>query len=140
MSATAEPAANIPLGTVLDQLATQVTVHAIDEVWIFPTRRSGSTESHLMIISTRAHHDHHLRRIFAAQRIVRRDEKGTNPHDILTEYGSAPADRVRHLVEGVVNRLRPHQDAEPPHVHKINGDDAAWSDLRRSLDPPVDDD
>jgi hypothetical protein len=113
----------------LDRLATRLGVELIEEMWIFPARKAGFGESTVLAVSA-FDENTERRRILTARFNVTKDPKG-NPviEEAIDEQGTAPADRVSRVIEGVLRRLGDDLSAVPRHV-RIAGDLGAWGRLR----------
>jgi hypothetical protein len=125
----APPADPGTLQDFLDRLGARIPASAIDEVWIFPVRRAGPMES--TVIALAAYDpDDARRRLFTARYTVTRDPKGKPiVEETLEEQGTAPAERVNRVIEGVLRRLG-DDSTDVPRNARIGGDASAWSDLR----------
>lgn len=120
--------ADDPLPDLLRSLAGALAAESIDSLWVFPTRETGKTRSVVVVVSA-FEKQSDRRRILTAQRIVRPDEKGRpTTADQVTEHGSAPADRIDRLVEGVLRRLSDDLSTAPRRV-EIAGEPERWDAL-----------
>lgn len=120
------------LPALLRRLEAEVPVDAIDELWIFPTRRASGVESTVLVLSAFAGEEDR-RRVGAVHFRVVRDRKGrATVEQNLREYATAPADAVSRVVEGVLRRLG--DDAEhPPRMEPVGGDAERFEALIREL-------
>ncbi|HEX7051482.1 MAG TPA: hypothetical protein VF188_14850 [Longimicrobiales bacterium] len=117
-------------GSLLRSLERRIPVQMIDEVWIFPTRRAGASESTVIVVSAFDAADADRRRVLTAQYTARRDRRGnTEVDETVTEHGRAPPDRIGRLIDGVVRRLDPEFDDAPPRAVRIAGDADRWMEL-----------
>jgi hypothetical protein len=111
---------------LVERITRQLPVAAIDEVWLFPTRRVSEGESTVVVAAAFDPNDDERRRVFAFRFVVTRDRRGVaSVRELGDEYGSAPSFAIARVIEGVLRRLG--DDAEvPPHGRAIAGDEAAW--------------
>ena len=117
-----------PLQAFLSQLADAVGVDTVDQLWIFPTQTAGTLESTVIVISA-FEPDGDRRRVITAHRTSRRDAKRQISHqDAIIEHGSAPADRIGRMVDGVLRRIGDDL-AAAPRAYEIGGAGAAWSEM-----------
>lgn len=103
-------------------------VDSIDRVWIFPPRDLGDRESGLLVLSL-FDIDPDRRTILT----LRYSASGAaEPRiDAVAEQGTAPADRVQRVIDGVLRRLG--DEGEDPVAGAIGGDRERWSDFLGSL-------
>lgn len=127
-----DPGAGVPGGDLhadlLARLERRVGHGDVDELWAFPPRRAGATESVLLVASV-FDADGDRRRIVTARAVRRRERGSVVAEDLvreLAEQGVAPADRVGRLLEGVLRRLDDPLTSEPPRTYRIGGDPARW--------------
>lgn len=126
------------LRQLLAGLPERVPVESIDRVWLFPVRPIGDHESGLVVLAIRPPADPGgPRRVLTLRYRIGGVGKPAPGVNELTEQGTAPAESVQRVIEGVLRRLG--DDAQDPAVHEIGGDPARWTDLLASLAPvPVD--
>ncbi len=122
----------------LDGLVQQAPVPTIDEIWIFPTRRSGATESTVIVASVFVEEDGERRRILTAHHTARHEQGKGRARKVVAqlsiiEHGVAPADRVGRLVDGVMRRLDEELAALPPRALRIEGEVERWEELIAEL-------
>lgn len=118
---------------VLHGLAKQVPAEMIDELWIFPTRRSGKSESAVVVASAYVGPGDDRRRIITAHRTIRPELGKKVAQEVITEQGIAPAERVPRLVEGVLRRLDEELAALTPRAVRIAGEVERWGELLTEL-------
>ncbi|MFW6079852.1 MAG: hypothetical protein ACODAE_09530, partial [Gemmatimonadota bacterium] len=82
-------------------------VRAIDTLWVFPARSVETGESRVVVASAfAADDDPDRRRVFTAYYRLRTGERGrADVHNAVAEQALAPAERVPHVVDGVLRRL-----------------------------------
>jgi hypothetical protein len=120
------------LPALLERVADRIGPGAIDELWIFPTRRSASVESTVLVVSA-FHDDGDRRRVWTAHFTIVRDGRGRpTVSERLEEHATAPTDALPRIVEGVVRRLG-DDAARPPRATAIAGDVVRWADAIRAL-------
>ncbi|MBI4544417.1 MAG: hypothetical protein HY703_04405 [Gemmatimonadetes bacterium] len=128
-----------PLLKFLEGLAQRFAIAALDQLWIFPPRRVGNAQSALVVIAAFDGRGER-RRVFTAHYMLRHDAHG-NPtiQETVTEHGSAPADRISRLMDGVLRRLDDQDAAPPPRLANIQGDPRRWAALfdSRLADSPL---
>jgi hypothetical protein len=121
------------LRAALDALVRQAPVSAIDELWIFPTRRSEKSQSTVIVASAFAEGEDDRRRILTAHLTTRQEMGRRVVQEIVAEQGVAPADRVGRLVDGVMRRLDEELAALPPRAVRIGGELAAWEEMLATI-------
>jgi len=90
----------------LADLGARLGVAAIDELWVFPTRRLGTLDSTVIVVSAFAEGEDDRRRVLTAHYTVRRDPRGRPVvQQEIVEHAIAPADRIARVVDGVLRRL-----------------------------------
>jgi hypothetical protein len=120
------------LHALLERVPAPIPVDAIDEIWIFPTRRRGAIESTVFAIAT-FDDDPQRRRVLTAHFTVTRDRKGAAKVDeTVAEHASAPAGSLARVVDGVLRRLG-DEVSSPPRAERIEGLRHRWDDLIREL-------
>jgi hypothetical protein len=120
---------------LLGLVAAQLPAAAIDEVWLFPTRRTAEGES-TVVVAAAFHEDDERRRVITYRFVVTRNNRGAaKVREQCFEYGSAPSHAIVRVIEGVLRRLG--DDAEvPPHGRSIAGDEQQWRAWLRQLGAP----
>ncbi|HEX6694223.1 MAG TPA: hypothetical protein VF035_06000 [Longimicrobiales bacterium] len=120
---------------LLASVAERVGIDAVDQIWIFPTRRIAVGESTVIVFAL-CEDDPDRRRVLTARFTVTRDKKGVaKVQDRIDEHGSAPVGSVERVVEGVLRRLG--EDIEqPPRNERIDRSFEAWTDLLTELGAP----
>lgn len=120
------------LHALLERLLSHVPVDAIDEVWIFPTRRLGAVESTVLAIAT-FDEEPDRRRVLTAHFTVTRDRKGAaKVEERVAEHASAPAGSLARVVDGVLRRLG-DEVSSLPRAERIEGLRHRWDELIREL-------
>jgi len=123
-----------PLHALLLSLATRITVGAIDQLWIFPPRQAGRTESALVVVSAFEGQHDERRRILTARYLARRgSDNKVQVEESLMEHAVAPADRLPRVIDGVLRRLDDELASLSPSERRIGGDADAWVELLTSL-------
>lgn len=119
----------------LHALAGQVPADSIDELWIFPTRRSGQSESTVVVASAFVPGDDERRRIITAHCSTRPEPGKRKPvsRQTIAEQGVAPAELVGRLVDGVMRRLDEELAALAPRAIQIGGKGERWDELLAEL-------
>jgi len=121
----------------LEALARVLPPQSIDELWIFPPRRIGPGQSTVVVASVmeapapNQEAPVERRRIFTARFTLVRGTRVPELHQEMTEEGSAPAQLVARVVDGVVRRL--DDEPEPPRYARIDGRAEAWAALLASI-------
>lgn len=114
---------------ILEEVGRRWEPESIDEVWIFPTRRIGSARSAVAVIAL-FEEAGERRRIVTARAT---DRKGPRNKTVVAldfaEHGSAPADRVARLIDGVLRRLDEDLADAPPRAVRIEGQSERWLEL-----------
>jgi len=124
------------LAALLGRIAGRVAPSSIDVLWIFPTRRSGVTESTVIVLSL-FDEDRTRRRVGTVHFLVTRDARGrATVGDKTEEHASAPPDAVERIIDGVLRRLEHEADAPPRRV-AIEGDETAWQALIVNVADPA---
>lgn len=122
-----------PLLALLVSLASRVSTHALDELWIFPPKQSTKQESALVVVSA-FDTDPDRRRILTARYMATRGADGRYTVDeSLVEHAVAPADRVERVIEGVVRRLDDDLAQLAPVPSRIGGETELWTMLLESI-------
>jgi phenylpropionate dioxygenase-like ring-hydroxylating dioxygenase large terminal subunit len=123
------------LHALLASIAERIGVDAVDQLWIFPTRRIAVGESTVVVFSL-FDDDADRRRVTTARFTVSRDKKGVaKVQDRIDEHGSAPVDSVERVVEGVLRRLGEEVE-QPPRNERVDRSREAWDDLLLDLGAP----
>jgi hypothetical protein len=113
----------------LHALARHLPTDAIDELWIFPTRRSGKNESAVVVASAFVEPDDERRRIITSLCTLRSEAGKKKPDESITEQGIVPAERIARLVDGVMRRLDEELAALTPRQIHIGGETTRWEEL-----------
>ena len=122
-----------PLLALLVSLASRVSTHALDELWIFPPRQNTKSESALVVVSA-FDADPERRRILTARYMATRGADGRYTVDeSLVEHAVTPADRVERVIEGVVRRLDDDLAQLAPVPSRIGGETDRWTALLDSI-------
>ena len=122
-----------PLLALLVSLATRVSTHALDELWIFPPRQSNRQESALVVVSA-FHDDHDRRRVLTARYKATRQPNGQMiVEESLVEHAVAPVDRIPSIIDGVIRRLDDDLAQLAPVPSRINGETERWTALLESI-------
>jgi hypothetical protein len=110
---------------LLGRVAQQLPIATIDEVWVFPTRRTSEGESTVIVAAAFDANDER-RRVFTFRFVVTRDRRGAaTVREHADEFGSAPSHAIARVIEGVLRRLG--DDAEvPPKGRAIGGEAERW--------------
>jgi len=117
---------------LLERLAQRVPVDAVEELWIFPTRRLATAESTVLLVAALAD-EPEQRRVITARYAVSRDRKGVaTVQEQLEEHGIAPAAAVTRIVNGVLHRLD-EEGEQPPRTQRIERDPERWWTLLEEL-------
>lgn len=120
---------------LLERIAQQIPPEILDELWIFPTRRSAGVESSVFVI-TAFGDDPDRRRVATAHFTVTRDKKGRPLiNQRIEEHALAPAAALGRVVEGVLRRLG-DEIAHAPRAERIERDPARWQALLTDLGAP----
>jgi hypothetical protein len=117
----------------LEGLAEKLPASAIDELWIFPVRRSGNNESTVIVASAFVEGDDARRRIITAHLTNRQVQGKILAQRMVDEQGIAPAERIGRLVHGVLRRLDEELAALPPREVSIQREPARWDALVQEL-------
>jgi phenylpropionate dioxygenase-like ring-hydroxylating dioxygenase large terminal subunit len=129
------------LPALLMRIRAHVPATAIDELWIFPSRRIASGESTVFVVAGFDPVDAERRRVITARFTVSRDRKGiASVQDRIDEHGTAPYSAIARMVQGVLRRLGEEGD-QPPRQHQLEGEEARWWSLIEELGgtrPPAD--
>jgi hypothetical protein len=122
---------------LLGRIAAHLPASALDEVWLFPTRRTAEGES-TVVVAAAFHEDGERRRVITYRFIVTRNNRGAaKVREQCFEFGSAPSHAIVRVIEGVLRRLG--DDAEvPPHGRSIAGDEEEWRAWLLQLGAPED--
>jgi hypothetical protein len=146
-----------PLRALVERLARELTVPALDELWIFPPRQSAGIVSAVVVASAlepppavvaggeatgggmaEPAPDPERRRVVTARYADRRDARGQGPvEETVMEHGVAPRERIARLIDGVVRRLDDELATLTPRAVRIGGDPARFDELLASLADPL---
>lgn len=112
---------------LLQRVSARLPVETIDEIWIFPTRRTAGVESTVIVITT-FDPQPERRRVNTAHFTVTRDRKGAAAvQENMLQHALAPADAVEKVIEGVLRRTG-EELATPLHAD-VRGDEVRWGAL-----------
>ena len=111
---------------LLRELPATVPVARIDRVWLFAPREVAGKESGLLVLSLlpEGEEDGSQRRVVTIRYEAERTRGRLRRTDTVAEQGSAPAERIPRLIEGVLRRLR--DEAAEPVTHAIGGVPDRW--------------
>jgi hypothetical protein len=120
------------LHALVGRIARALPIAAIDEVWVFPTRRITEGESTVAVVAAFDENDER-RRVCAFRFVVSRNRRGeASVQEFADEFGSAPSHAIARVIEGVLRRLG--DDAEvPPHGQQIRGARETWEQWVREM-------
>jgi hypothetical protein len=122
-----------PLLALLVSLASRVSTHALDELWIFPPKQSARQESAL-VVGSAFHDDADRRRVMTAHyRSTRQPNGQFVVEESLVEHAVAPVDRLERIIEGVIRRLDDDLAQLHPVPSRIRGETEAWTALLDSI-------
>ena len=122
-----------PLLALLVSLASRVSTHALDELWIFPPKQSNRQESALVVVSA-FHDDQERRRVLTARYRATRQPNGQfTVEESLVEHAVAPVDRLERIIEGVIRRLDDDLAQLQPVPSRIHGETERWTALLESI-------
>jgi hypothetical protein len=122
-----------PILAFLDSLPRHLSIEVVDELFIFPPRRVGSTQSVVVVISAFDGTDGR-RRVLTARYVARHDRRGkAQIEESIVEHGVAPPDRIGRLIDGVLRRLDEELASAPPYAARVGGDPERWNSLRDKL-------
>lgn len=125
-----------PIFTLLGSLAEHLGIAGIDELWLFPPRRSTDLETAVVVAAAFLDDDPHdeRRRVFTAHYSALTDRKGrVDVQQHIEERAIAPTHRIGRIVEGVMQRLDDDLAAAVPRVAHIRGQVDRWAGLLDSL-------
>lgn len=129
--ANTEPDAGAP-HALLERLAQRVPPTAIDEIWIFPTRRIAIGESTVFVVAA-SQEDPERRRVITARYAVSRSNKGVaTVQEKIDEHGTAPVSAVTRIIQGVLRRMGEEGEQQPRTV-PIERDLERWWTLVEEL-------
>ena len=143
MAKTSAPSINVPswltgkadaasLPALLEGLTPQIDVSAIDELYLFPTRRVQGVESTVFVFSV--HDAEDRRRVMTAHLRATRNKRGEPAIETkLDEHAIAPAERIPRVIEGVLRRLSEEFAATPPSHCRIERSEQRWRELIQYL-------
>lgn len=122
-----------PLLALLVSLASRVSTHALDVLWIFPPKQSSRQESALVLVSA-FHDDESRRRVLTARyRSTRLPNGQFTVEESLVEHAVAPVDRLERIIEGVIRRLDDDLAQLHPVPSAIHGETERWTALLESI-------
>lgn len=110
---------------LLERLAERIAPTAIDEVWIFPTRRIAIGESTVFVVAARTEEEERSRVITARYAVTRNNRGVATVQEKIDEHGTAPAGAVARIVQGVLRRMG-EEGEQPPRAERIEGDVERW--------------
>jgi len=119
------------LATRLNDMERRVPVPEIADVWLFPPLPDVMSSSEFVLFTRIL--DRGMRALFSARMVP---ANGRPSHQVIVEYGSAPADRLPGLVAALQRRLG--QTTFARHIC-IDGEPARWESLleeARGAAPP----
>lgn len=116
-------AASLP--ALLEALATQIDPAAVDELWLFPTRRVAGVESTVFVLAL-LEPDERRRVITAHVRATRNKRGEPNIETRLDEHATAPAERLPRVIDGVLKRLSDDYASTPPSNARIACSPERW--------------
>lgn len=120
------------LRQLLATLPDRLPLHRLDRLWLFPPREVAGRETGLVVISLLPEDEPGGPRSVLT---LRYDVRGTGTKrkvsDTLVEQGTAPAELISRIIDGVRQRLA--DDAADPAVHEIAGDPVRWTELASTL-------
>lgn len=126
-AASAAAAAELPRAA-LAAIARALPPERIDEIWIFPPRRTGAGLSVVAVAATfDPAGDPERRTIVTARFIAAPGTRGAAPRLELSDDGAAPPERVARVVDGVIRRL--DDTATPPRHAHVRGEPERWREL-----------
>jgi hypothetical protein len=109
------------------RVADHVPVELIDQLWVFPPRRTAAGESTVVVIG--AFEEGERRRVATARFIVSRNRKGEPSVSVrFDEHGAAPTDAIPRIVQGVLRRMGEDTGAEPREV-SVGGRTQRWDEF-----------
>jgi hypothetical protein len=116
-------AASLP--ALMEQLGTQIDPSAVDELWLFPTRRVAGVESTVFVLSLLEPEER--RRVITAHMRATRSKRGEPTIETkLDEHATAPAERLPRVIEGVLKRLSDDYASTPPSHARIECSPERW--------------
>lgn len=117
------------LAAALAEAGRRLPPERIDRVWLFPPRAVGERESGLAVLAVHpAEGGADDRRHVFTLRYEAVVERGrVRRADTLVEQAVAPAGRLERVIEGVLRRLAPGEEAAG--LRAIGGDPARWAEL-----------
>ena len=121
---------------LLERLVATVPVEAMDEVWIFPTRRMPGFESTVVVLSLFTEDAEDRRRVATAHFKAVRNKRGeATVETILSDHAVAPPDRLERIIDGVLRRLGDDSVlATPPRSAHIRGLAERWTALVQAIE------
>jgi len=126
-----DPDAGLP-HALLERLAQQVPPGNIEDIWLFPARRTAAGESTVFLVAA-LETEADNRRVITARYTVTRDRKGTaNVREQIDEHGTAPAAAITRIVNGVLHRMD-QEGEQPPRTERIERDPERWWALIEQL-------
>lgn len=121
---------------LLARIEAKIPPAAIDEVWLFPNRRTSEGDS-TVIVAAAFDENSDRRRVVTFRFVVIRNNRGAAKiREQSFEYGSAPSNAIVRVIEGVLRRLGDETEV-PPHGRSIQGDVGRWSAWLAELGAPA---
>lgn len=118
--------ASSPAADALAAFAERVPPERIERVWLFPPRKVGERDSALAVF-TLLPEVGERRPILTLRYEVARGGGKAMRTDVVQEQGSAPAERVQRVIEGVVRRLG--GETALPDAVAVEGLRERWNEL-----------
>ena len=116
------------LHALLQRVTEYVSVDLVDDVWIFPPRKTAAGESIVIVVGARGETDDR-RRVITAHFTVVRNRKGVPTVTVrFDEHGTAPSAAVLRIVQGVLRRLGEDTEASP-REEVVAGSRERWDQL-----------
>lgn len=116
------------MAALMENLGMQVDPKAVDELWLFPTRRAAGVESTVFVISL--HEPDDRRRVLTAHVRTTRNKRGEPAIEMkLDEHATAPTERVPRVIEGVLRRLSDDFASIPPSRAHIDCKEERWKEV-----------
>jgi hypothetical protein len=116
------------MAALAESLGTQIDTSAVDELWLFPTRRAAGVESTVFVLSM--HEPDDRRRVLTAHVRVIRNKRGEPAIETkLDEHATAPTERVPRVIEGVLRRLGDDFASIPPSRAHIDCKAERWKEV-----------
>jgi hypothetical protein len=117
---------------LLERLSAELAVSAIDELWLFPTRRLTGFESTVVALSLYTDEPDRRRVVTAHFKATRNKRGEATVETRVDEQAVAPADRLTRVIDGVLRRLGDDL-ASSPHSARISGQPERYEALIEAL-------